>query len=196
MRRTLLTLLAVAVAVLLTGCGNDRTPVPDLGLIPAPKGFRDAEFKAEGVQFRAPTNWRVVPGSDAQLATVAIGDAQVGIWRYERSEPLPETRAQLDAARQALVAQIESRDPTVKLTSTRLVLKPGFRGVEVVGVGTNLTNRAIERSMRSLHAYGHGLEVVMDAFAPPRDFARVDEQTFGPMARSLRLSAPRGSSPP
>ena len=49
--------------------------------------------------------------------------------------------------------------------------------------------------MRSLHAYGHGLEVVLDAFAPPRDFARVDEQTFGPMARSLRLIAPRSSTP-
>ena len=194
MHRTLLTLLAGAV-ILLAGCGNDRTPPPELGLIPAPKDFRDTEFEAEGVQFRAPTNWRVVDGDPPHLATVAIGDAQIGIWRYERSEPLPETRAQLAAARQALVAQIESRDPSFKLTSTRLVLKPGFRGVEVVGTGTNLANGSIQRSMRSLHAYGHGGEVVMDAFAPPRDFARVDEQTFGPMARSLRLTAPAAGTP-
>ena len=194
MPRILLTLVAGA-AVLLAGCGNDRTPPPELGLIPAPKDFRDALYKAQGVQFRAPTNWRIVPGRDTQLATVAVGDAQIGIWRYERTEPLPETRAQLGAARQALVAQIESRDPTFKLTSTRLVLKPGFRGVEVVGTATNLTNRSIQRSMRSLHAYGHGQEVVMDAFAPPREFARVDEQTFGPMARSLRLSAPTAAAP-
>ena len=194
MPRTLLTLLAGA-AILLAGCGNDRTPVPELGLIPAPREFRDAGFEAQGVQFRAPTNWRVVDGEDPHLATVAIGDAQIGIWRYPRTEPLPETRAQLAAARQALVAQIESRDPTFKLTSTRLVVKPGFRGVEVVGSGTNLANGSIQRSMRSLHAYGHGAEVVMDAFAPPRDFARVDEQTFGPMARSLRLTAPAGATP-
>ena len=193
MHRTLLTLLAGA--VLLAGCGNERTPVPELGLIPTPKAFRDAEFEAQGVQFRAPTNWRVVDGEDPHLATVAIGDAQIGIWRYARTEPLPETRAQLAAARQALVAQIESRDPTFKLTSTRLVVKPGFRGVEVVGVGSNLANGSMQRSMRSLHAYGHGAEVVMDAFAPPRDFARVDEQTFGPMARSLRLTAPADSTP-
>lgn len=192
MHRILLTLVAGA-AVLLAGCGNDRAPVPDLGLIPAPAGFRDAAFKAQGVRFRAPTNWRMIDGQEPQLATVAIGDAQIGIWRYERTEPLPETRDQLDAARQALVAQIESRDPTFKLTSTRLVLKPGFRGVEVVGVGTNLTNGSVQRSMRSLHAYGHGAEVVMDAFAPPREFARVDEQTFAPMARSLRLVAPASS---
>ena len=45
--------------------------------------------------------------------------------------------------------------------------------------------------MRSLHAYGHGDEVVLDAFAPPKDFARVDEQTFAPVARSLRLPSTR-----
>ncbi len=195
MRRTLLSLVAAA-AVLLAGCGNDRTPVPELGLIPAPKEFRATPYLADGVQFRSPTNWRVVKGEDTHLATVAVGDAQVGIFRYPRDEPLPETRAQLAAARQALVAQIESRDPTFKLTSTRLVIKPGFRGVEVVGVGTNLTNTSIQRSMRSLHAYGHGGEVVMDAFAPPSQFARVDEQAFGPMARSLRLSAPRAGAAP
>lgn len=188
MRRALLPLAAAA---LLAGCGNDRTPVPETGIIPAPKGFRDALFLAQGVTFRAPTNWRVVPGEGIQLATVAIGDAQVGVWRYERSEPLPENRAQLNAARQALVAQIENRDPTFKLTSTRLVIKPGIRAVEVVGIGTNLTNKTIQRSMRSLHAYGNGTEVVMDAFAPPKEFARVDEQAFGPMTRSLKLPKPK-----
>ncbi|MDP2711456.1 MAG: hypothetical protein Q8O56_09580 [Solirubrobacteraceae bacterium] len=191
MRRAPLPLVVVLV-VLLAGCGNDRTPVTNLGVIPAPKAFRDAIFADEGIRFRAPTNWRIIPGQAPQVATVAIGNAQVGIWRYPRSEPLPETRSQLDAARQALVAQIESRDPTFKLTSTRLVIKPGLRAVEVVGTGTNLTNASVQREMRSLHAYGHGAEVVMDAFAPPRDFARVDEQSFAPMARSLQLRAPSG----
>ncbi len=182
----------VLLVVALAGCGNDQTPVPDLSLVPAPKAFREAPFDAQGVRFRAPTNWRVLPGQAPQVATVAIGSAQVAVWRYPRTEPLPETRAQLNAARDALVAQIESRDPTFKLTSTRLVLKPGLRAVEVVGVGANLTNESVQRSMRSLHAYGRGAEVVMDAFAPPKDFARIDEQTFGPMTRSLKLGAPTG----
>ncbi len=190
MRRALLPLVAAA---LVAGCGNDRTPIPETGIIPAPTAFRDVPYLAKGVTFRAPTNWRIVPGEGAQLATVAIGDAQVGIWRYERDEPLPETRDQLNAARQALVAQIEHRDPTFKLTSTRLVIKPGIKAVEVVGQGTNLTNGSIQRSMRSLHAYGRGLEVVMDAFAPPKQFARVDKETFGPMTRSLKLPEPKPS---
>ena len=193
MPRALRTALVVAaLAALTAGCGNERTPVPDLGAVPAPKAFREAFFDEQGIRFRAPTNWRVVPGDPPHVATVAIGTAQIAVWRYPRTEPLPETRAQLNAAREALVAQIERRDPTFKLTSTRLVVKPGIRAVEVVGTGANLTNPAAQRSMRSLHAYGRGAEVVVDAFAPPKEFARIDEQTFGPVSRSLKLRAPKG----
>ncbi|HWI05909.1 MAG TPA: hypothetical protein VNT54_00150 [Solirubrobacteraceae bacterium] len=193
MPRALRTAIALAtLAALIAGCGNERTPVPDLGAVPAPKAFREAFFDEQGIRFRAPTNWRVVPGEPPHVATVAIGTAQIAVWRYPRTEPLPETRAQLDAARAALVAQIEHRDPTFKLTSTRLVFKPGIRGVEVVGIGANLTNPSAQRSMRSLHAYGRGAEVVVDAFAPPKEFARIDEQTFGPVSRSLKLRTPTG----
>jgi len=184
-------IVIAALVAVLAGCGNDRTPVPDLGLIPAPKGFRAAIYPAQGLRFRAPTNWRISPGRGTHVATVAIGDAQVGVFRFPRTEPLPATRDQLNAARDAVVKQIEGRDPTFKLTSTRLVLKQGIRAVEVVGVGTNLTNPSVQRSMRSLHAYGQGAEIVIDAFAPAKDFARVDEQTFGPMTRSLKLRAPK-----
>ena len=33
--------------------GNERTPVPELGLIPAPKEFRDAEFEAQKAKILA-----------------------------------------------------------------------------------------------------------------------------------------------
>jgi hypothetical protein len=186
-------LLPLAAAALLAGCGNARTPVPDISVIPAPKGFAPEIFTKQGVRFRKPQNWRSVPGVGIQLATVAIGDAQVGVWRYPRSEPLPETRDQLAAARKALLAQVKNRDPSFKLKRSRLILKPTLRAVEIVGVGTNLANPRIRRSVRSLHAYGYGGEVVMDAFAPSDQFARVDKQTFAPMERSLRLSAPAKS---
>jgi len=182
------TLIAIAAALVLAGCGNARTPPPDIGRIPAPAAFRDAIFAEQGVFFRAPTNWRIVPGAAPQVATVAVGDAQIAVWRYPRSEPLPETPDQLKAASQALVAQVRSRDPTFRLTSSRLVLKPGLRGVVLVGSATNQGQR---RRLRSLHAYGRGAEIVVDAFAPPQEFSRVDEQTFAPVARSLKLRAPR-----
>ena len=184
---------AAVLAALPAGCGNERTPLPDVGVIPAPDDFRPVRYDAQGVRFRAPANWRVTPGEGTQLATVATGDAQVAIWRYPRTEPLPETHAQLDAARDALVAQIKSRDPTFKIKSMRLIMKPGIRAVQILGVGTNLTNAKARRSMRSVHAYGSGAEVVMDAFAPPKEFRRVDKQTFGPMTRSLKLRKPKGA---
>ena len=66
-------------------------------------------------------------------------------------------------------------------------MKRGLKGVEIVGQGSNQGER---RTVRSLHAYGNGLEVVVDAFAPVNEFARVDEQTFGPVTRSLRMFRP------
>jgi hypothetical protein len=180
--------IAILAVVLVGGCGNDRTSSPDIGRIPSPKGFRDAKFAQQGVFFRAPTNWRIIEGDPPHVATVAIGDAQIAVWRYQRTEPLPETRDQLEAARDALVAQVQARDATFRLKSSRIVVKEALRGVELVG---SATNQGLRRRVRSLHAYEHGAEVVVDAFAPPKVFARVDEETFGPVARSLKLRKPR-----
>lgn len=185
-RRT--TIAIAAVAATLASCGNEQTPPPDIGRIPAPAGFRDAKYLEQGVLLRAPTNWRISDGDAPQVATVAVGDAQIAIWRYVRTEPLPETREQLKAARKALVAQVEARDATFRLTSSRIVVKEGLRGVELIG---SVTNQGQQRLVRSLHAYGHGAEVVVDAFAPPKVFPRVDKETFGPVARSLKLRKPR-----
>jgi hypothetical protein len=192
-RRPSIAIAAAAGIVLLAGCGNARTRPPDIGRIPAPTGFRDQTFIKEGVFFRAPRNWRVIAGEAPQIATVAIGDAQIAVWRYRRTEPLPETRRQLKAARKALVAQVQSRDATFKVISSRIVVKDGLRGVELMGSESNQGQR---RLVRSLHAYGRKAEVVVDAFAPPKDFARVDEQTFGPVARSLKLGEPGKSAKP
>ena len=77
---------------MLAGCGNDQTASPDIGRIPPPAAFRDAKFAKQGVFFRAPTNWRVNDGSAPnEVATVAVGDAQIAVWRYPRSEPLPKS---------------------------------------------------------------------------------------------------------
>ena len=185
MRRTH---IAIAAAVVLAGCGNDQTSPPDIGRVPPPAAFRDAKFARDGVFFRAPTNWRITEGAaQNEVATVAVGDAQIAVWRYPRTEPLPETRDQLAAARDALVAQVRSRDTTFRLKSSRLVMKDGLNAVELVA---SVTNQGRPRRVRSLHAYGQGAEVVVDAFAPPKVFSRVDKQTFGPVARSLRLRKP------
>jgi hypothetical protein len=44
--------------------------------------------------------------------------------------------------------------------------------------------------VRSTHLYAYGAELVVDAYAPPGEFARVDRRVFGPMLRSLRVQRP------
>lgn len=180
--------MSLAATVLLVGCGNDRTPPPDTSVIRAPGGFRTVNYAKDGVSLRMPVKWRAEKGQDTRVATVSAGFAQITVWRFERKDPLPVTRTHLQNARKALIAQVEARDPTFDVTSSRIIRRGGLRAVELVGVGTN---QGARRTTRSLHAYGRGAEVVVDAFAPPKDFARVDEQTFAPVLRSLKLRAPR-----
>ena len=184
MRRLAATLIAAA---LLAGCGNDRTEPPDLGRIGAPNGFTDARFEQAGIFLRSPGGWSTIPGEPPLVATIAGGDASIAVWRYPRTEPLPETREELRAARDQLVEAVQARDAGFEVGDTRIVVKEGLRGVEIIGVGTI---QGARRKVRSLHAYAHGAEVVLDAYAPVAVFDRVDEQTFGPVTRSLRLSEP------
>jgi hypothetical protein len=44
--------------------------------------------------------------------------------------------------------------------------------------------------VRSTHLFDRGTEIVIDAYAPPGDFARVDRSVFQPLIRSVRLRAP------
>jgi len=180
--------MSLAAAVLLVGCGNDRTAPPEIGLTKAPGGFRPVAYPTHGVALRIPNNWRVEAGEGNRVITVNAGFGQVTVWRYVRDEPLPRTRTHLHNARKALIAQVQARDPTFELASSRLIMRPGLRAVEIVGVGTN---QGARRRSRSLHAYGRGGEVVVDAYAPVKDFPRVDEQTFRPVLRSLQLRAAR-----
>lgn len=188
MLRALTPPTAVALAVALAACGNDKTAAPDVSIIPAPKGFRDAKYTNEGVSLRVPTNWRMVPGETPQIATIAAGDGQIAVWRFPRKEPLPETAVQLSAALLALTAQVQKRDSTFTVTSSRVVVKPRLKAVEIVGIGTN---QGQKRQQRSLHAYAYGGEIVVDGFTPIEQFRRVDKQTLAKVTRSLKLSKPQ-----
>jgi hypothetical protein len=186
--RALLPLTGVALTAVLVACGNDKTAAPKVSAIPAPKGFRDAEYTKEGIRLRVPTNWRIVTGETPQVATIAAGDGQIGVWRFPRKEPLPETPIQLNAARNALILQVQKRDPTFTVTSSRIVMKPRLKAVEIIGIGTN---QGLQRSQRSLHAYAYGGEIVVDGFAPIKQFDSVDKQTLSKVARSLKVSKPQ-----
>ena len=44
--------------------------------------------------------------------------------------------------------------------------------------------------MRSTHVYAKCRELVVDAYAEPDDFERVDRAAFGPLVRSIKIDPP------
>ena len=185
--RRITVLLACPLLVLLTGCGATRTPVPDLNAPAVPHGFRTHAYPSAGVRFRAPANWRVAAASAPLVATISSGAALVTIWRYPRTELLPTTATALRAARARLVEIARSRDPRMTFTSTRATRIGGAPAIVLTG---RESVSGVERSVRSVHVYAHGAEVVFDALALPSAFPVVDRIVFRPAAASLRLTEP------
>ena len=189
MRRCIL--LLAAVAATLTGCGAERRQPPDVVTPQAPKGTQAVRLAPAGVSFTAPANWRVAQGQAPLYATVTSGRATIAIYRYPRSEKLPRTAKELAAAGSAHAAAGLARDPTLtELVGVRVHIdgEPGFQ--------TRATEHilGVPRTVRSTHLYAHRGELVIDAFAPAEDFARVDAEAFRPLLRSLRVSRPAGGA--
>jgi hypothetical protein len=183
-------LAAVAIglaAAALAGCGNSRTPAPRVAPPSAPAGRAAVDFPSLGVGFRRPANWALAKGALPQLAVVGSGRAAIVVWRYPRSEPLPRTADDLDRARRALIAAARARDGSLRVISSRTVDVRGARGVEVVA---DERLGSARRQVRSTHLYAQGAELVLDAFAPPAEFARVDRTVFRPLVRSVRVTKP------
>jgi hypothetical protein len=187
MRRPLLVLTAT---VALTGCGNQRAAVPDTATPGPPLGTNAATYPQAGLRFGAPAGWHVEPGQAPLVTTITTGRAAVAVWRYPRTEPLPVTTRALEQAKSALLAAAAARDATFAPQGARVTRVDGRRAVEVRGTETV---EGARRAVRSTHVFAFGAEVVVDASAPPRDFARVDRQVFGPLVRSLHLGAPKAA---
>jgi hypothetical protein len=181
-------LLLTAAALVLAGCGNERTPAPDVRTPGPPIGTMQARYPEHGIAFKAPGGWRLAPGDAPLVATVQTGQATIAVWRYPRSEPLPRTQAHLEAARDALIAAATARDSTFKPIKTAVTRVDGAPAVQVRATETI---DGQPRTVRSTHVYKRGAEVVVDAYAPAKDFRRVDAQAFRPMLRSLRITKPR-----
>ena len=184
--RRLLPLLVTAAA--LGGCGSARTQAPDVVTPGPPLGSNPARFPATGLRFDNPAGWNLQPGVPPLVATISTGRATIAVYRYPRSEPLPQSKQELDDAATALAGAALQRDASYKeLARDRLRVdgKPAvvLRATETVGDQP--------RTVRSTHIYAFGGEVVVDTFAPAQDFKRVDAEAFRPFVRSLRLARPK-----
>jgi hypothetical protein len=182
--RPLRPLAALVLLACLAGCGDSRTPPPFLAATAAPTGFSRANFPADRLSFRAPTNWALTSGHPPQVATVHDGLATVAIWRYPRAQPLPVSSRALLAAIPALLAAVRARDPSFRVIMARPIVLAHSPAIELTGLETIVGSR---RHVRSIHVFHAGVELVLDAFAPPGEFARVDRLAFQPLLRSLRL---------
>jgi hypothetical protein len=171
----------------LAGCGNSRTPPPDLSQASPPAAFAKQVFPAAGLRLRAPSNWLLQPGSPPLVVAVRSGLASVAVWRYPRTGRLPQSRAQLRAALRRLVALVRARDATFLLESVGVVAVAHRGAIQLRGLETIDGQR---REVRSTHLYAQGAELVVDAYAPPPQFRTVDRLVFHRLLRGLRLQTP------
>jgi hypothetical protein len=176
--------LLILVCAVLTACGDSRTQPPDLSTPATPDGFMHVAYPAAGLRFNAPRDWRVIAGTPPQIVVLQSGLATVGVWRYPRDGTLPHTKAALKTALHSLLGLVATNDPTFR--------REGAAVVEVDHHGA-LQIRALEtidglrREVRSTHLFVNRSEVVIDAFAPPSMFTRIDTEVFHPVLRSLRI---------
>lgn len=181
MRRAFAALVSTAV---LAGCGNDVTAPPDTRTPEPPRGTREVELEDAGVAFTAPFNWPTLPAEGRRAGGIQSRRATVAVWRYERSEPLPETGAELREVQRLLVDRVRERDPSFELRRARRVRRGGARAIELVGRQTIAGRRF---GVRSSHIFHDGAEIVVDAYAPSEHFERVDRTVVEPLMESLEL---------
>jgi len=177
----------LCVCAVVVGCGNARTPAPDLSQALTPAGFSGQLAVGAGVSLRAPVNWERTPGTAPLVVALRSGLASVAIWRYPRVGALPHTAAQLRAALKRLVAIVRVRDSTFLLKSAAVVGVAHRGAIQLRGLET-LDGQP--RVVRSTHLYAHGAEVVIDALAPPDQFRAIDRLVFHPLLRALRVGLP------
>lgn len=176
--------LLCASAVAIAGCGDSPARPPDLSTPAIPDGFMHVAYPADGLRLDAPGDWRVIDGTSPQVVVLQSGLATVTVWRYRRDGPLPHTRTALKAALHSLVALVGARDPTFRRLGAAVVAVAHHAAIQVRGLETV---DGLRREVRSTHLFVNRSEVVVDAFAPPRMFARVDDHVFHPVLRSLAI---------
>jgi hypothetical protein len=172
----------LAAAVLVAGCGNDRTPVPDLSRPAKPVGTKPVTLS--GVRLTAPANWTVLGPRGEMVGGLQSGTATLVVWRYPRTEPLPAGEDDLLAAKARLEAEVRRRDPTFTFRAVEMTRRGGADAIEVTGEQTIAGTRF---GVRSAHVFHEDEEVVVDAYAPPGTFEASDAAVFQPVLESLRL---------
>jgi hypothetical protein len=184
MRRVSLIALAA-----LAGCGNEAQRPPQVVAPDPARGERVIRLDEAGVRFTGPFNWRdLVVGQTGAVGGVQSNRGALAVWRYERGEPLPDDEEALEEVRDLLVERVEARDPSFELAGSELTRLGGALAIVLRG---RQTIAGIEVEVRSAHVFREGAEIVLDCYAPPPDFERIDRTVCRKALRTLRLRDPR-----
>jgi hypothetical protein len=134
--------------------------------------------------FTHPANWMLRRREAPGVFELVSGEAVVAGWAYPREEPLPETDADLEAAKDRLVEAIEERDPDYRIRSAEIGEVAGASAIDVSGEQV-LSRRPLRT--RSVHVFEGEVEYVIEAIAPPRAFGLVERRVMEPLLASLEL---------
>lgn len=177
-------LLLVLCVPLLAACGEEPDDPPPVFDVKPPRGSTSVDFPRAGMSLEHPANWKLrrrdAPGAFELLS----GEAIVAGWAYPREEPLPETDADLEAAKDRLVEAIEERDPDYRLGTVLVREVAGASAIDVSGEQV-LSKRTL--GTRSVHLFKGEVEYVIEAIAPPADFELVERRVLTPLLDSLEL---------
>ena len=178
-------LLLVLCVSLLAACGEEPDDPPRVFDVKAPRGSEPADFPGAGMSFTRPANWKLRENAAPGVFQLVSGKAVVAGWAYPREEPLPETEEELVAAKDRLVDAIEERDPDYRLDSA--VVRE-FADAPAIDIsGRQVISKLVLR-IHSVHVFKGELEYVIEAIAPPPDYALVDDRVMAPLLESLELS--------
>jgi hypothetical protein len=165
------------------GCGTKPLAAPDPLRVREPGRSVQLHDPRTGLRFDAPLNWVKRIRTNPGIFRVASGAADVSGWAYPRAEQLPKTRAELDSARDALVAEAKKRSASFRLTSSRITKVKGWPAIELRGTQQILGRRI---QTHSVHVFRGG-EYVFEALAPAGSFAVADRKVLAPLLRSLEF---------
>jgi len=177
-------LLLACPLLVLAGCGNSRTPVPDISRPAPPQGFRTLTLSHAGVSLATPANWTITGQSAPLVVTFNSGPAVVALWRFARPGPPPATAGALSRARRSLISAVRARDRAASVVGSAETRVAGA-GAIALQVRERIGGRL--RRVLSTHVYIRGAELVLDEYAPPSQYAAVARGVFAPVLQSLAL---------
>jgi hypothetical protein len=155
-----------------------------VGPAAAPQGFQQLAYRAAGVRLATPRSWTITPQSPPLVTVISSGEAVISLWRYPGA--FPRTIARAEHAYKRLIAAARRRQPKLHVLSAALRTFDGYPAVELEA--TEPIGNA-ERRVRSLHLFTPAAELVLEEYAPPNTFGRVNRLVFEHVWRSLAVGS-------